>query len=130
MMTEAAVEVAIRTAIMDYVEGWYESDVERMNRCLHPRLVKRTLRVQKDGGEPKFIDLTKEDMMGYTQAGEGLEAPRDKLYYKIDILDVYQETATARAETYEFIDYVQLVKQNGRWLIVNVLYTANHAAKK
>ena len=41
MMTEAAVEVAIRTAIMDYVEGWYEGDAERMNRCLHPRLAKR-----------------------------------------------------------------------------------------
>ncbi len=126
MMTEAAVEVAIRTAVMDYVEGWYEGDAERMNRCLHPRLAKRALKAS----EPGFIDLTKDDMMGYTRAGKGLEAPRDKLYYKVDILDVYEGITMVRAESYEYVDYVQLVNQNGQWLIVNVLYTANRVAVK
>jgi Putative lumazine-binding len=130
MITEAAVEVAIRTTVMDYVEGWYEGDAERMNRCLHPCLVKRAVKVQSDGGEPRFIDITKDDMMGYTLAGEGREAPRDKLYYKVDILDVYEGIAMARAESYEYVDYVQLANQNGQWLIVNVLYTANRAAMK
>jgi hypothetical protein len=126
MMTEAAVEVAIRTTVMDYVEGWYEGDAQRMNRCLHPRLAKRALK----RSEPGLIDLTKDDMMGYTLAGEGREAPRNKLYYKINILDVYEGIAMARAESYEFIDYVQLVNENGHWLIMNVLYTANRSALK
>ena len=125
MITEAVVEVAIRTTVMDYVEGWYEGDAERMNRCLHPRLAKRALKVQTDGSEPIFVDLTKDDMMGHTRAGEGRDTPRDKLYYKVDILDVYEGIAMARAESYEYIDYVHLVNQNSQWLIVNVLYTAN-----
>ncbi len=32
---------AIRQVALDYVEGWYEADVERMQRALHADLVKR-----------------------------------------------------------------------------------------
>ena len=51
-------------------------------------------------------------------------------YYKVDIRDVYEGIAMARAESYEYVDYVQLANQNGQWVIVNVLYTANRAAIK
>lgn len=37
----AADSTAIRTAALDYVEGWYEGNADRMTRALHPELVKR-----------------------------------------------------------------------------------------
>jgi hypothetical protein len=130
MITEAAVEVAIRTAVMDYVEGWYDGDVERMNRCLHPRLAKRALKFWGESSQPIFVDLTKVDMISGTLGGGGTGVPRDKLYYKVDILDVYEDTASVRAESSQFIDYLHLLKENDQWLIVNVLYTLNRTAKK
>jgi hypothetical protein len=130
MLTAAIVEVAIRTTVMDYVEGWYDGDVERMNRSLHPRLAKRALKFWGESSEPTFVDLTKVDMMRYTMAGGGSDVPRDKLYYKVIILDVYEETATVRAESSAYIDYLHLVKENDQWLIVNVLYTINRATTK
>ena len=34
-------EAAVRSTVLDYLEGWYDGDVERMDRALHPDLVKR-----------------------------------------------------------------------------------------
>lgn len=36
----ASDEAKIRAAALDYIEGWYEGDAERMERALHPHLAK------------------------------------------------------------------------------------------
>ena len=127
MSANSADEIAIRMAAMDYAEGWFEGDAARMERCLHPKLAKRALVVRTDTGEKAFDDLTKDDMVRYTREGGGTAAPRDKLYYKVDILDVYEEVAMVRVESYPYLDYLHLLKDDGQWLIVNVLYTSNRA---
>ena len=40
-MAVADSEDAVRSVVMDYVEGWFEGDAGRMKRALHPELVKR-----------------------------------------------------------------------------------------
>jgi len=127
MSAKSADEVAIRMAAMDYAEGWFDGDVERMERCLHPKLAKRAITHDADKSEKHFNDLTKADMLRFTREGGGTAVPRDKLYYKVDILDVYEEVAVVRVESYPYVDYLQLVKDGGQWLIVNVLYTSNRA---
>jgi hypothetical protein len=37
----AADSAAIRSTALDYVEGWYEGNPQRMARAVHPELVKR-----------------------------------------------------------------------------------------
>jgi hypothetical protein len=130
MTAQSADEIAIRMAAMDYAEGWFDGDVERMERSLHPKLAKRALRYRADSGEKFFNDLTKDDMVRATSEGGGTNVPRDKLYYKVDILDVYEEVAIVRVESFPFLDYLQLLKDDGQWLIVNVLYTSNRANKE
>ena len=39
----AADEEAIVRCVLDYFEGWFEADPERMRRALHPDLAKRSL---------------------------------------------------------------------------------------
>lgn len=39
---------AIVQAALDYFEGWFDSDVARIDRALHPELVKR----RAGAGEP------------------------------------------------------------------------------
>ncbi len=123
-------DVAIRTAAMDYAEGWFDGDVERMERALHPKLAKRAITRRNNSDELHFNDLSKDDMVRFTREGGGTDIPRDKLYYKVDILDVYNEVAVVRVETYPFLDYLHLLNENGQWLIVNVVYTANRANVK
>ncbi len=39
---------AIRQVVLDYIQGWYEGDAQRMRRCLHSELAKHALvRIRK-----------------------------------------------------------------------------------
>lgn len=116
-------DVAIRMAALDYAEGWYEGDAMRMERCLHPNLAKRRLKADPETGETLFEHFTKEDMVHLTRRGGGADAPRDSLRYKVDIMEILHEVAVVRCETARYVDFLQLAKSNGGWLIVNVLYT-------
>lgn len=52
---------AIRKTALDYIEGWYEGDTVRMDRSLHPDLVKRVI-------ENNQLQLmTKADLMASTR---------------------------------------------------------------
>ena len=54
----------IAQAVLDYYEGWFDGDAGRMDRALHPDLVKRR------AGEELGI-TTKERMLELTRRGEG-----------------------------------------------------------
>ena len=47
----AADSSAIRQAALDYIEGWYGGDAERMARAVHPELAKRIVRADDSGDE-------------------------------------------------------------------------------
>jgi len=49
----------------------------------------------------------------------------EKLKNEIIILDVYKNTASVKAISAQYIDYVHLAKYNGKWKIVNVLWELN-----
>ena len=115
-------EASIRVATMDYIEGWFEGDHERMARSLHSKLVKRSLRLDPDTYEKSLNHITKEIMVGYTKAGGGKDIPREKVYYKIEIRDIDDEMAVVRVESFGYLDHLHLVKDDGQWLIINVLY--------
>ncbi len=118
--------IAIDEAVSDYYEWWYEANPERMRRCLHPDLAKRALKMDEAGRE-YLLHLTKEVMVDATADGRGSAAPADKRHWTITILDSYEEIATVKVASGEYIEYIHLVKQDGQWLIANVIYTDNRA---
>lgn len=116
---------AIRQVCMDYVEGWYEADSQRMRRSLHPALVKRMLRRESPGGLEYLNYLTQDEMVAATEKGGGSRVLPEQRNYEIIIQDKYEEIAMVKAVNPHWIDYLHLVKINGQWLIANVLYTKN-----
>jgi hypothetical protein len=120
----------IRQAALDYLQGWYEADAERMRRSLHPELAKRAILRDPQTGETRFHHLGQPQMVAKTREGGGTDTPADKRYYEVTILDVYDGIACARAESYEYVDYLQLARCEGRWVIVNALWTDNRAVSK
>ena len=117
---------AIYRAASDYYGGWYDADVERIGRSLHPDLAKRALR-WNERGKPFLHHLSKERMLEITKEGGGSDIPKTKQHYEISILDRYEEIASVKVVAYEYIDYLHLVKQDGEWLIVNALWTDNRS---
>jgi hypothetical protein len=118
----AADEAAIKQTALDYIEGWYEANPERMERALHPDLAKRIVRVSPDN---KIYRLDQMSAMGLVQGarrGGGSQTPKEKQQKDITILDVYENSASVKIIALDWIDYLHVARWNGRWLIVNVLW--------
>ena len=118
----SADSAAIRAAALDYVEGWYEGNAERMTRALHPGLVKRIVIADTATGKSVLQGMGASALVNGTRHGYGKSTPKDKQQKDVRILDIFGNAASARATMADWIDYMQLAKVDGRWVIVNVLW--------
>lgn len=122
MATPEDIEGIIQ-ASQDYAEGWFTADGERMRRCLHPDLVKRTImRDPRQGIWELRRPADAQMMVAFTQEGGGSDAPESERTYEITILDVFRHIATVKVLSHPYMDYLHIAKINDRWLIVNVLW--------
>ena len=117
----AADSAAIRATALDYIEGWYEGNGERMERALHPELAKRIVNTNPNGrnslGQQGAMTL-----VNNTKAGGGKNTPAEQRRKDVKILDVFGNTASVRVDAATWVDYLHVAKWNGRWVIVNVLW--------
>ena len=111
----------IKQTALDYIEGWYEGNAERMERALHPELAKRIVRTD-DRGRYNLGQMGAMTLVQYTRAGGGKNTPKDKQQKHVTVLDIFGNAASAKVIASEWVDYLQLAKWNGRWVIVNVLW--------
>jgi hypothetical protein len=118
----AADSTAIRAAALDYIEGWYAGDPDRMTRALHPALVKRIVAVNRETAEAFIDDMGAGKLIAGTRAAYGRETPEDQRRTEVTILDVFGNAASAKIDAGGWIDYLHLVKIDGRWTILNVLW--------
>src|SRR5262245_30541680 len=71
----AAERAAVRAAVLDYFEGWFTGDAERMRRALHPELAKRSFGQDADR-TPVLETLTADEMIEATASGGGSRRTR------------------------------------------------------
>lgn len=118
----AADSAGVRAAVLDYVEGWYTGDADRMARAVHPELVKRIL-VSDTTTRRGFIQtMGAGALVNATRHGYGRNTPADRQQKDVTVLDVFGKAAVARAVMSDWVDYLQLANVDGRWQIVNVLW--------
>ena len=111
----------IKQTALDYIEGWYDANAERMERALHPELAKRI--VQSDQkGRSHFGHMGAMQLVQYTRTSDGKNIPKDKQQKDVTVLDIFGNAASAKIVASDWIDYLHLAKWNGRWVIVNVLW--------
>ena len=118
----AADSSAIRATALDYVEGWYEGNPERMGRALHPELVKRIVVSDTATKRSVLQDMGASALVNGTRHGWGKETPRNRQQKDVTILDIFRNAASVKAVMADWIDYLQIAKVDGRWVIVNVLW--------
>ena len=112
---------AIKRTALDYIEGWYEGNAERMERALSPDLAKRIVRTN-DKGQSMLQQMSAMTLVQYTRQGGGKNTPKEKQQKDVTILDVFENAASVKVVASDWIDYLQIAKSNGRWVIVNVLW--------
>jgi len=113
---------AVRRAVLDYVEGFYEGDSIKHVRSIAPNVFKygyakrdnayTGMQMQFPAG---FVNFTNNVKAGRTKPPAN--APKD-----IVIFEVLDQTASAKLTAYWGIDYLLLAKNDGRWQITHVLW--------
>ena len=111
----------IKQAALDYIEGWYDGDAVRMERSLHPDLAKRIVRVDQRG-RYMLGQMSAMTLVQLTREGDGKSTPKEKQQKDVTVLDIFGNAASAKVIASDWVDYLQLAKWRGRWLIVNVLW--------
>lgn len=113
---------AIKRPALDYVEAMAWGDAWRMERALHPDLVRRTVAVQANGRSKLLSQsamtlwlLTRDGARG--AAGHARRPNRD-----VVILDQFENIAFLKVQTEGAVEYLHVAHWSGQWKVVNVLW--------
>lgn len=117
----AADSSAIVATALDYIDGFYTSDGERMERALHPELAKRIVG-DPAGPESRLQNMTADQLVQATASGGSAGIPDEARKKDVAILDIYNNIASVRIDAGVWIDYLHVARWNGEWKIVNVLW--------
>ncbi len=122
---------AIKQTALDYLEGWYECNPERMERALHPDLAKRIVSNNPQTGKDRLDEMSALKLVQITR-GEcgGKKTAKENQQKEITIFDVYEDMASVKVVFAGWVDYVHMARFNGRWVIVNVLWHLKPAPQK
>jgi len=112
--TASTDHAALVATARDYFEGWFDGDPRRMERALHPNLVKRR------AGE-ELGATTKERMLELTRRGEGKEDAGDRAV-DVEVHDVYDDIASVTVRSAVYREYLHLVRTRAGWKIANALW--------
>ena len=111
----------IRKASLDYIEGWYTADADRMTAALHPELVKRIMTVD-NAGRAWISQMGATQLIRGVASGGGKSAPAAEKRSDVKILDVFGNAAF-KADNPAFVGHHKLARGLGsraeRYLAIN-----------
>jgi hypothetical protein len=114
----------VEQAALDYVEGIYKVQPERIERSVHPTLNKRGF-YKKDAATPYVeMPMTYEQLVKLA-ASWNKDGKRDISIKEVTVLDVLDQTAVVRLKASWGIDYMFLGKFDGRWKITQIMWQSH-----
>lgn len=116
----AADSAAIVETALNYIDGFYAGDGARMEKALHPDLAKRI--VETADGKSALRDMTADQLIQVTTAGGGKSLPAERKQSDVTVLDIFENAASVKVIAGDWIDYLHVVRWNGEWKIINVLW--------
>lgn len=117
---------AVRQAVLDYVEGIYEVQPERIERSVSRELTKVGYWREKAGATYEESRMSFEQLVGVAKNWnkKGRVDPKTALK-EVTIYEIVDQTATVKLRAHWGIDYMHLAKKEGKWLIMNVLWQSH-----
>ena len=110
--------LAIIQTALDYIDGYYTSDGARMERALHPELSKKII-MKTPRGE-QLSQMSALTLIQITKAHP--TTPEAQRQHDVFVTDIFRDAATAKVIASDWVDYLQLHRWHGHWVIVNVLW--------
>ena len=119
----------IEATALNYIDGSFSGDAERMAKAVHPELTKMLLANNRVTGKPFLHKMGASDLIEGTRAGLGT-VPENQRNIEVEIYDVSHGIAAVKVTSSRYIDHLQLGKVNGEWKIINVLWVPNPDAPR
>lgn len=119
-LAQSADHDAVRQAALDYVTAVYESKPELIERSVSPDLTKHGFMRQADGTYRRNR-MTYDELLNVAKTWNA-DRKRDVSIKDVVVGTVLDHTATAMIRATWGIDHMQLVKLDGRWKIVNIVW--------
>ena len=119
--SDTAERDAIKRTALNYAEGWYEGNADKMESALHPDLAKRIVRTN-DRGQSGLGQMSAMSLVQGTRGGSGKQTPAAEQQKDVTILDMLGGAATVKLEMRDWVDYMHIGKFNGKWVVINVLW--------
>ena len=116
-------EQAVKNAVLDYVEGFYEGDTLKIKRSILQAVNKYGYYQPKDSQKYAGEPMSFKEMIQYSANVKKNNRPAPKTAPKeIQVFDVQDQTASAKLTAWWGTDYILLAKYNDKWMIVQVLW--------
>jgi Putative lumazine-binding len=112
---------AIKRTALNYAEGWYEGNADKMESALSPDLAKRIAQTNAQG-QSSLGQMTAMRLVQGTRSGAGKNTPTAEQQKDVTIFDILGGAATVKLEMRDWVDYMHIARMNGKWVIVNVLW--------
>ncbi|WP_163410315.1 nuclear transport factor 2 family protein [Flavobacterium ajazii] len=120
----------IKRVALAYIEAQHTPNPKLMEGALHPRMVKRSVFRSKGAKKDYVSEFFAENMviLAETYNVKGDKFPKNPRK-EVRLLDVSAKTASVKLLADEWIDYMHIVKINGEWKIINVLWQYNDVSQ-
>jgi hypothetical protein len=120
----------IKRVALAYLESQHTPNPKLMEGALHPRIVKRSVFRSKKTKKDYVSEYTAENLviLAETYNTNGDKFPQNPKK-EVKLLDVSALTASVKLIADEWFDYMHIVKTNGEWKIINVLWQYNKVSE-
>lgn len=117
----------IKRVALAYLESQHQPNPKQMQDALHPRVVKRSVFKNKKAQKDYVSEYSAENLviLAETYNANGDKFPKNPKK-EVKLLDVAALTASVKLIADEWFDYMHIVKLNGEWKIINVLWQYNN----
>jgi hypothetical protein len=113
----------IRSAALDYIEGFYQGDTVILKRSLAPNVYKYGYWLDKKTGKYGGEQMTFRQAVDYAKnVMEKKRFPKADAPKSVVILDEEDKVAVAKVTAWWGIDYLLLAKHEDKWMIEQVIW--------
>ncbi|WP_299122413.1 histidine phosphatase family protein [uncultured Winogradskyella sp.] len=121
---ETSDKAQIEATLNNYVDAFYKGDTTKLKAAIKPRLNKFGYWKNKESGEYEYYDhMSYDKAMAFVtkMKAEGKTRDEDKIR-NVEVLDIGNHIASAKVTANWGIDYVLLSKDEGKWMIEQVIW--------
>lgn len=112
--------VVVKQVALDFYDGYYSGAIARVDKSIHPDINRVTPRDIPQTGRTVLNYSTYSALIENTRARVGF-LPDTARHISVKIINIDTDVANLKVTSAAFTDFIQLVKLDGIWKIINVI---------